>query len=337
MLQLWVLLFVRISAWPRTSTECWTLSKGGNYCKMMQVVDTNVIKHAISQHKPNHGPTLVKKGINLQRWLRDIRLHEIYHFVHLRAVYEGKNIDEMTTADLFIDKIKNGPQETIRHAISADLGVYIEKTGHHLFPSGGNLVLANEIRRPDLTLCPDLPNEDENPSMPRFLAEVLTHDRSEREADAWCRSYFPSIPQLQTVLLIKVYPRRVSGYFGALAVLYRRERPDSAKVVVEDAVSFGTGNLSARAKRSLKTSSPEILEKLRALPEVPIKPGRSGSNPWDDACRPFILLRREDLFHWKIADNGTRLFIPGCVSKTTKDCKIELWWVLAATNVLSVI
>ena len=55
------------------------------------------------------------------------------------------------------------------------------------------------------------------------------------------------------------------------------------------------------------------------------------------ACPPFILLSREDLFHWKIADNGTRLFIPGCVSKTTKDCKIELWWVLAATNVLSVI
>jgi hypothetical protein len=34
-----------------------------------------------------------------------------------------------------------------------------------------------------------------------------------------------------------------------------------------------------------------------------------------DACRPFILLRHEDLFHRKMVDNRTRLFLPDDVSE----------------------
>jgi hypothetical protein len=167
--------------------------------------------------------------------------------------------------------------------------------------------------------------------MPRFLAEVFIHEFAGLQADAWCRGYFPLIPQLQTVLLIKIYPRSESGYFGAL------KRPGSEKVTVEDAVSFGTECLSAQAKYELKKSAPELLAKLRTLPEVPISPGLVKENPWEDVCRPFILLRHEDLFHWKIVENGTRLFLPGYVSGAANDCKVELWRVLDAVNRFAVI
>jgi hypothetical protein len=312
---------------------------------MMNDVDITTIERAITEHRTNRnhrltGSTLVSKNINLQKWLRESRLREIYHDVHFHAVFEGGNVDEKTPADLYIVKITNGPHESIAQVVSTDLGLYTRKTGLNLRLGGGDVVLKNEVRRPDATLCPNLPAEVENPEMPRFLVEVEVRNRLGPEADVWCRGYFALIPQLQTVLLIKVYPRRVSGYFGALAVLYRRESPDSENVIVDDVVSFGTEVLSPEAIKPLQKSSPEILAKLRTLPEVPIKAGKAGqlkANPWDDACRPFILLRHEDLFHWKIADNGTRVFIPEYVSEAAEDCRIELWMVLAAANCFAVI
>ncbi len=90
----------------------------------------------------------------------------------------------------------------------------------------------------------------------------------------------------------------------------------------------------------MKHSSPEILAKLRTLPEVPTKAGKAGqlsANPWDGACRPFVLLKHEDLFHWKIVDSGMRLFIPDYVSEAAEDCRIEPWKVLAAANRFAVI
>ena len=68
-----------------------------------------------------------------------------------------------------------------------------------------------------------------------------------------------------------VYQRRESGGFGALAVLYRRERPGSSIVIVDDAVSFGTEYLSNEALKDLPST---ILAKpIRKLPDVPVKQG----------------------------------------------------------------
>ena len=305
-------------------------------------VNEDIIECAISEHLAENGKedrrTLVAEDINLHHFLFGSRLGEIYHHVHFHAEYKGRVMDEKTPADRYIVKMQQPPHESIVHAVSYYLNVYTSsEMGSCLGVSGGNMALANEVRRADLTLCPALPGKDEDPSMPRFLVEVEVHHRSGPAADAWCRGYFPLIPQLQTVLLIKVYPRSESGCFGALAVLYRRERPDSGSVVVEDAVSFGTEFLSAKARSPLKISSPEILAKLRMLPEVPVGPGQVAKNPWDDACRPYILLRHEDLFHWKIVDNGTRRFLPGYVSRAAKDCKVELWRVMDAINRFTVI
>ena len=327
MLQLWSILLC-VNAHPTLSN----VGKVGNVCKMMKDVDINTIDRAEQEHRSNYrrmDSTLVGENINLQNWLNERKLRRMYRHVHFHAVFEGKIIDDKTPADLFIFKIMDDPHVSIVNSISTDVGIYARKTGFSLGVEGGDMVLANEIRRPDLTVCPILPLEVEDPAMPRFLVEII--NRSEPEADAWCRGYFPLIPQLQTALLIKVYSRRVSGYFGALAVLYRRESPDSEKVIVEDAVSFGTEELASEAKYALKRA-PEILAKLRTLPEVLVKAGPVKANPWDDACRPFVLLRHEDLFHWKIVENGTRLFHPEYVSKAAEDCRIELWMVLAAIN-----
>ncbi len=119
------------------------------------------------------------------------------------------------------------------------------------------IILENEVRRPDTTLCPNLPAEDENPVMHWTLcpnlpaedenpvmhwgwAEVEVLNCSWPEAIAWCRGYFALTPQQQAVLLIKVYSSSVSGYFWALTVMYQSEIPDSEKVIVEDNVIFST-------------------------------------------------------------------------------------------------
>jgi hypothetical protein len=112
--------------------------------------------------------------------------------------------------------------------------------------------ITNRIRRPDLIVCPDLPVEVEDPAMPRFLAEIQIHNQSEPEADTWCRSYFQLIPQLQSALLIKIYPRRVDGFSGLSQFcigVKSFENPDSEKVIVETAVSFGSKELLKRNAR----------------------------------------------------------------------------------------
>ena len=182
-------------------------------------------------------------------------------------------------------------------------------------------------------MCPSVGTLKEY-SSPRFLLELEVAHRSIPAADKWCREYFSLIPQLQTVLLIKAFPRRQSGYFGALAVLYKRRHvPGSSNIVVDDAVSFGTEILSDEAKNALRDSASEILDRLRCLPQVVIPAGEILSqNPWKPHNRPYVLLKAADLLHWKVDDDGTPLLLPGLVADANRDCCVELWKVLAVLN-----
>ena len=300
-------------------------------------VDEDMIKRAIYEHGLNDRSvdgmqgTLVQKGINLHYWLYGSGLEEKYNYIHFYANFNGSIIDERTSADLYIVKAQDEPHQRVVFRIGFELGKYAESNGRYVDVGGGNLKLAQQVRRPDLTLFPYLDPTDEYPPMPRVLVEVEVRNRSGPEPDKWCREYFSLIPQLQAVLLIKVYPRRESGGFGALAVLYRRASPGSPNVNVDDAVSFGTEYLSSEALRDLPSS---ILAKpIRKLPDVPVKAGvRLIRSPWKPRDQPFILIKAQDIFHWKFVANQQTLVLPQHVADAAKDCKLELWRLMAVLN-----
>jgi hypothetical protein len=72
-------------------------------------------------------------------------------------------------------------------------------------------------------------------------------------------------------LFIKIDTRRKTEEreFNALAVLYRRQDSDSSKVIVEDAVSFGSDALSRDSRESLPN---DLIGLIRYLPPVRIAP-----------------------------------------------------------------
>ncbi len=135
-------------------------------------------------------------------------------------------------------------------------------------------------------------------------------------------------------MFIKVYPRRKSGGFGALAVLYRREHPGTSNVIVDDAVSFGTEYLSDEALRDVP--HPILAKPIRKLPDVPVEQGvRLIRSPWKPRDRPFIFIQAQDIFHGKlVADSDQQTFVlPQLLADETKDCKLELWRLMAVLNI----
>jgi hypothetical protein len=323
------------------STEAVSLSDPWNELRSRtKYVDEDMIKDAIYRHSLNdksvdgmHG-TLVQKDIHLQHLLHESGLREKYKHIHFYAIFNDSMIDERTSADLYIVKAQKAPYEDVVFGISFELQRYAISNGRYVHVQDGEMDLAQQVRRPDLILVPYscyMDSTDEYPAMPRVLVEIELHDRSGPKSDKWCREYFPLIPQLQALLFIKVYPRRESGGFGALAVLYRREHPGTSNVIVDDAVSFGTEYLSDEALSDIP--HPILAKPIRKLPDVPVKPGvRLVRSPWKPRDRPFILIKARDIFHWKsIADQQT-LLMPQLLADATKDCKLELWRLMAVLN-----
>ena len=208
---------------------------------------------------------------------------------------------------------------------------YADPSGCYVKVSGGDMKLTQQVRRPDLTVVPRLDPTDEYSQMPRVLVEVEVHNRSGSESDKWCRDYFSLIQQLQAVLLIMVYPRRESGDFGALAVIYRREHPGLSNVIVDDAVSFCTEFLSNEALRELPSTI--IAKPIRKFPDVPVKAGAPLiRSPWKPRDRPFIIIKAQDIFHWKFVADQQILVLPQFVADATQDFNLELWRLTAELN-----
>ena len=161
---------------------------------------------------------------------------------------------------------------------------------------------------------------------------MCASDRSGTKSDIWCREYFSLIPQLRAVLLVIAYPRRVGDptKFGALAVLYRRK--GYLAPYVEDAVSFGTAPLSKEATDELPE---DLTKKIREMSPVtlPIGPVTIPC-PWKADSRPFIELKREDIFFWRFFPPGKRQMLPGLKIRT-RNCRIDLWLALCSLNQFS--
>ncbi len=294
------------------------------------MIDCAILDHAKKVVDGDDRRTLVHTNINLHHWLCASKLSEQYGYIHFNAIFNGTVIDEKTPADLYIVKAQDPPHQFSLYRIISDLINYASST-NCLNVGGGNLVLGGEVRRPDAFICPIV--GDQYPS-PRFLLEVEVAHRSGPAADKWCREYFDLMPKLQAVLLIKAYARRANtGHFGALAVLYRRENPGSKNVIVDDAVSFGTEILSDKALSALCNSAPAILDRLRYLPAVDVPAGEFISRqPWKPSNRPYVSINAQDLLHWKIGENGASLLLPGLEASSIRDCRVELWNVLAQLN-----
>ena len=183
------------------------------------MIDRAILEHARKVVDGDDHRTLVHTDINLHHWLCASKLSEQYGHIHFNAIFTGTVIDEKTPADIYIVKAQDPSHQFALYRIISDQEIY-EISTEFLNVGGGNLVLGGEVRRPDAFVCPVV--GDGYPS-PRFLLEVEDAHRSGPEADKWCKEYFALIPKLQAALLIKAYPRRDSGYFCALAVLYRRD------------------------------------------------------------------------------------------------------------------
>lgn len=149
------------------------------------------------------------------------------------------------------------------------------------------MLVANELREPDLVLVPEDNLSEEADSLfdniPRVIVEVEIKHRTARGLITWCRGYLRD-PQVRQVIGIKFYPRRVDGTFAALALQFGRGA--NGRAVATKAVSFGTADVhpSAGLQPFLQNGSLPPIDQLLPYPTAQDIARRV--NPWDPVTPP---------------------------------------------------
>jgi hypothetical protein len=153
--------------------------------------------------------------------------------------------------------------------------------------------------------------------LPQVLVEIDFSNRTVDQAYQFILGYFSMIPCLQTVIFFAFYPHRVDGSYAALAVHYRRGAGGNG-VVIEDAVSFGSANVS----RSAYAKYPAALKAfgIRYLPLAPKGDDIWNGNPWSPADKAFVRVPGEDFFFLK----APATLVAGAPVPTPA-CDIDLW------------
>ena len=263
-------------------------------------------------------PVLVASKVNVNWWLTS-GINEGTRNVFVEARFEDEVLTSTTIGDLWIVKCQGQPHMRAAVGISYQLNQYCDPFGRLLVVGGGNMVLSRGIRRADSTVSLRSKFLAASNDLPQVLVEI---EFSNRTVDAYefILGYFALIPCLQAVVFFAFYPHRVDGSYAALAVLYRRGA-GGLGVVIDDAVSFGSANIS----RSASANYPAALKAfgVRELPLAPKGDDIWNGNPWTAADKAFIRVPGEDFF----SSQAPAVLVAGAPIPTPA-CDIDLWRLL---------
>ena len=233
---------------------------------------------------------LVARGVKILKWMdrNDKYSHRRYRKISYEVEYLGVDVDENTTGDVYIIKIK---APAYYQATIVLIGtVYRYQLNRERFRNISStinceLVCAGRVRELNLAIFNIV--DGKLSQQPCFLAEIEVQHRSLPAVHLYCIQHFLLIPSLRAALLLKFFPRHPDTLrFAAVAVLYRRTATGPSAT---DAVSFGSCPPPPSAVPT------DVARVLRSLPDAPCRAALEPDSPWPPALRPFLTVPAEDL------------------------------------------
>jgi hypothetical protein len=277
---------------------------------------------AVREFKRTNEPVLIARKVNIYQW-QTSGINEMMGNVFVNAKFEDDVLKSSTFGDLWIVKCQDPPHEIASGDLIWQLRQYCQQFQDLLSVGGGNMNLNGCTCRADtaVRIRSEVTNGQSN--LPRVLVEVEFENRTVGEAYKFILGYFTLISSLQSVIFFAFYPKRKEdGTFAAVAIHYRR---GAGGVVIEDAVSFGSAEIS----RSAYYYYPAELKAfgIRRLPLAPNGSDIFKRNPWSPADRAFIRIPGGDLFFLQ----PPGVLVAGA-PVPAPNCEISLWQLLQSLS-----